>query len=70
MGSNDRQRWARVPLGHAGKYPGLPEHWCRVYDAHPDPSIDTLAGHVWIDAPGKLLHVRADWLEFKHEPPA
>lgn len=69
MGSTDNQRWARVPLGHAWKYPGLPDHWRRVYDAHPDPAVDTLAEYVWIDAPGKLQHVRADWLEFRDLPP-
>jgi len=28
---------------------------------------EPLSGYVWLDAPGKVLHVEASTLEFRHE---
>jgi hypothetical protein len=33
-------------------------------------NLELLPGCVWIDTPGKVLHVEAAWLEFRSEPPA
>ena len=30
---------------------------------------EPLPGHVWLDTPGKVLHVQAAQLEFTDEPP-
>jgi hypothetical protein len=31
---------------------------------------EPLPGYVWLDTPGKVLHVEAARLEFRHDPPA
>jgi hypothetical protein len=66
MTSNERQRWARVPPHLAWKRPGLPTAWTRVLERNleamkPEP----LPGYVWLDTPGKVLHVSAVALEFR-----
>jgi hypothetical protein len=33
---------------------------------NPSPEV----GHVWLDMPGKVLHVNASWLEFRDDPPS
>jgi hypothetical protein len=63
------QRWARVPLGHAWKYPGLPVDWVRVLGRHPE-GDEALPGYVWLDMPGKVRHVQASQLEFLDDSPA
>jgi hypothetical protein len=60
--------------GLAWKRPGPPTAWVPVLERHPEPlglagHGDTLPGHVWLDAPGKVLHVSASQLEFREEPP-
>jgi hypothetical protein len=70
MASTNRQRWARLPTGLAWKRPGLTTDWTRVLERNleamePEP----LPGCVWLDSPGKVLHVEAAWLEFRNEPP-
>jgi hypothetical protein len=58
MGS--RQKWARLcPEFHA-RYPSVYHgKWFRMYDTHPDPSVKTLPGYVWIDALGKIRSIWA-----------
>ena len=65
MASTDRQRWARVPPALAWKRPGLPTDWVRVLERHPD-DVAALSGYVWLDTPGKVLHVEASRLEFRN----
>jgi hypothetical protein len=69
MTSTDRQRWARVPPGLAWKRPGLPNYWVPVLERHPE-GVEKLPGYVWLDTPGKVLHVEASRLEFRNQPPA
>jgi len=70
MASTNHQRWARVVPGTAWKRPGLPTTWTRVLERNaqamtPEPQ----PGFVWLDTPGKLLHVEERMLEFTDEPP-
>ena len=70
MGLTDRQSWARVVPGTAWKRPGLPTAWTRVLERNPDAmNPEPQAGHVWLDTPGKVLHVDVRVLEFTHVPP-
>jgi hypothetical protein len=70
MASTDRQRWARVPPHLAWKHPGLPTTWTRVLERNPAAmNPEPLEGHVWLDTPGKILHVPAHQLEFTDEQP-
>jgi hypothetical protein len=69
MPSTEPQRWARVQPDQAWQRPGLPRHWCRLFDSHPDSSIGTLPGYGWLETPTKLQHVRLDWLEIRESPP-
>jgi hypothetical protein len=65
------QCWARVPPALAWKRPGLPTEWTRVLDRNPMAmNPDPLPGCVWLDTPGKVLHVEASRLEFRHDAPA
>ena len=67
----ERQRWARVPPAVAWKYPGLRTKWTRVLEHNPDAmNPEPLPGHVWLDTPGKELHVESARFEFRNEPPA
>jgi hypothetical protein len=68
MASTDRQRWARVRPELAWKRPGLPTKWTHVLERHPE-NVEALPGCVWLDTPGKVLHVEASWLEFRSDPP-
>jgi len=71
MASTDRQRWARVPPALAWKRPGLLTEWTRVLERNPEAmKPDPLPGYVWLDTPGKVLHVQVAWMEFRNEPPA
>jgi hypothetical protein len=66
MTSTDRQRWARVPPGLAWKRPGLPTHWTRVLERNPEAmNPESLPGYLWLNAPGKVLHVEERQLEFR-----
>jgi hypothetical protein len=66
MASNDRQRWARVPPHLTWKRPGLPVQWTRVLERNPAAmNPDPLPGYVWLDTPGKVLHVEERQLEFR-----
>jgi hypothetical protein len=70
MASTDRQRWARVLPALAWKHPGLPTTWTRVLERNPEAmNPEPLPGHVWLDTPGKVLHVSEHQLEFTDEPP-
>jgi hypothetical protein len=69
MASTDRQRWARVPPALAWKRPGLPTSWVQVLERHPE-GVEALPGYVWLDTPGKMLHVEVSRLEFRADPPA
>ena len=64
---NDRllPTWARVPPGMAWKRPGLPTEWTRVLERNPEAILnpEPLPGYVWLDTPGKVLHVEAARLE-------
>jgi hypothetical protein len=66
MASTDPQRWARVPPAIACKRPGLPTDWTRVLERNPEAMRpEPLPGYVWLDLPGKVLHVHAGDLEFQ-----
>ena len=52
----------------AWKRPGLPTHWVRVLERHPD-GVVAAPGYVWLEMPGKVRHVGAHELEFRDEPP-
>jgi hypothetical protein len=69
MASTDHQRWARVPPMLAWKHPGLPTEWTRVLERNSEAmNPDPLPGYVWLDTPGKVLHVLASTLEFRTSP--
>ena len=63
MESNKPQRWARVRPALAWNRPGLPKDWVRVLERHPE-GVEGLSGYVWLDLPGKALHVAEHELEF------
>jgi hypothetical protein len=47
----------------------LPTEWTRVLERNPDAmNPEPLPGYVWLDTPGKLMHVEAARLEFQTEP--
>ena len=70
MASTDRQRWARVPPELAWKRPGLPTKWTRVLERNPEAmNPDPLAGYVWLELSGKVLHTDERHLEFTDDPP-
>jgi hypothetical protein len=55
-----------LPPGLAWKRPGLPTYWTRVLERNPEAmSPEPLPGYVWLDAPGKVLHVEERQLEFR-----
>jgi hypothetical protein len=72
MASTDHQRWARVPPHLAWQRPGLTTYWVRVLEQKPEAILNTepLPGYVWLDTPGKVLHVEEALLEFRNDPPA
>ena len=43
--------------------------WVPVLNRHPEGEV-ALPGYVWLDAPGKAVHVQARDLEFTDRPPA
>jgi hypothetical protein len=68
VGSTDPQRWARVPPVLAWKRPGLPTEWTRVLERNPEAmNPEPLAGCVWLDTSGKVLHDEVPRLEFQHD---
>lgn len=53
----------------AWRRPGLPTKWTRVLERNPEATNpEPLPGYVWLDAPGKALHVGQDMLEFCDDP--
>jgi hypothetical protein len=51
--------------GLAWKRPGVPTQWTRVIDRNPEAmKPDPLPGYVWLQSPGKVLHVEERVLEF------
>ena len=47
--------------------------WCRTNLGHQTSQgkvLDPLPGCVWLDTPGKVLHVEASRLEFREDAPA
>jgi hypothetical protein len=71
MASTDRQRWARVVPGIAWKRPGVPTQWTRVLNRNPEAMTpEPMPGHVWLETPGKVLHVDERVLEFTDVLPA
>jgi hypothetical protein len=55
-----------VPPEIVWKRPGLPTHWTRVLERNPAAmSPEPLPGYVWLDAPGRPLHVPLAHLEFR-----
>jgi hypothetical protein len=66
MASTDRQRWARVAPALAWNHPGLPRDWYPVLERNDEAmNPDPLPGYVWLDTPGRPLHVAAAQLEFR-----
>ena len=57
-----------MPPAFAWKRPGLPTEWTRVLERHPE-GVKALPGYVWLDLPGKPLHVAEHQLEFTDVPP-
>ena len=49
----------------AWKRPGLPTQWTRVLERNPEAMNPALPGYVWLDTPGKVLHVPEAHLEFR-----
>jgi hypothetical protein len=48
----------------------LPTEWTRVLEQQPDAlNPKPLPGYVWLELPGKVLHVEAARLEFTDERP-
>jgi hypothetical protein len=39
-----------------------------VLERHPE-GVEKLPGYVWLDTPGKVLHVEVSRLEFRDHPP-
>ena len=71
MALTDRQRWARVRRELAWKRRGLPTQWTRVLEWNPDAmEPEPLSGFVWLETLGKVLHARAEHLEFTESPAA
>jgi hypothetical protein len=69
MESTNRERWARVRPELAWKQPGLPTKWTRLLEQNPEATNpDPLPGYVWLDMPGKVLHIDEHLLEFTDEP--
>ena len=70
MASTDHQRWARVPPRLAWKRPGLPTEWTPVLERNPEAmKPEPLEGYIWLDTPGRALHVWAAHLEFRDDLP-
>ena len=62
------QRWARVPPALVWKRPELPTKWTRVLQRNEEATKpEPLPGYVWLDTPGKVLHVREDAPEFRDD---
>jgi hypothetical protein len=58
------QRWARLRPEFHSRYPAAYQgKWYRVLEGHPDPSVTTLTGWVWLDMPGKVRNMWAGHLE-------
>ena len=55
-----------MPPALAWKHPGLPTTWARVLERNVEAmKSEPLEGHVWLDTPGKILHLPAHQLEFR-----
>lgn len=71
MSFTGRQRRARVRPSLVWRRPGLPTEWTRVLERNPEAmSPDPLPGYVWLDTPGKVLHVGEHEVEFIGESQA
>jgi hypothetical protein len=55
---------ANQPSALAWKGPGLPPEWVWVLERHPE-EVAALPGYVWLDTPGRAIHVWAAHLEFR-----
>jgi hypothetical protein len=67
MPSKNRQRWARVSPAIAWKRPGLPAQWTRVLERNPEAMRPgRCQAYVWLETPGKVLHVPAHHLDFQN----
>ncbi len=68
MTSPDRQRWTRVPPALAWKRPGLLTEWVPVLERNPEAmDPEPLPGYVWLDVPGRPLHVAESKLEVRDD---
>jgi hypothetical protein len=55
----------------AWKHPGLPREWVPLLERNEEAMRpEPLPGCVWLDTPGKVLHVEASRLEFREDAPA
>jgi hypothetical protein len=68
MASTDRQRWARVPPHPRLETAGPADRLGAGLGA--PPGVEALPSYVWLDTPGKVLHVEAARLELRDHPPA
>ena len=66
------QDWSKIP-GAGLEKPFGPDQLVaevrRCTTRHPE-NIEALPGCVWLDTPGKVLHVEASSLEFRSDPPS
>lgn len=60
--------YARCLPGTAWRRPGIPEEWCPVLEGYPE-GYAALPDYVWLQTPGKPLHVQKAALEFRSDPP-
>jgi hypothetical protein len=66
MESTNPQRWDRGLQHLLWKRPGLPRDWCALLERNPwAMNPEPLEGYVWLQTPGKPLHVWAAHLEFQ-----
>jgi hypothetical protein len=63
-------RWARLRAKSQRGYPPVyHKRWFRVLDRHPDPTLNTLDGYVWVETPWKIQSMWAAHLEIiDHDP--
>jgi hypothetical protein len=62
-------RWARLKPQSQRAYPPVyHRRWFPVLDQHPDATIDTLDGYIWVETPWKIQSLWAAHLEIADKP--
>jgi hypothetical protein len=66
---NESHQWARLrPRSQRGYPPVYHHRWFPVLDQHPDPTVETLEGYVWIETPWTVQSLWAAHLEVAERP--